>query len=341
MFAPELIKAFLDEQFSGKYKIVSGGREATINSIFEDDSKYHMSINLQTGLWQDFKSGLSGNFPMLVSHVLKITVKQASSDLTFKSLLLGYDIDEPFVSSPNQDQEEFCLEPTEFAEKFQCEPLYLFGQNLVGDNNGYFCMGINMLQRRGLYEVAFSEDRPWFIAVEGDFQGRLIIPFYTDDGKIFFFQGRSVYPDAKVKYKNYKGIKSSQILYPFDWGAEYVVVTEGPIDAITLQHCGINATSLMGSHMSNTQAKLLRSFGEDIVLSFDNDDVGREAMKKEARHLVRQGLPKNSIFMLPVAKGYKDWNEYFSKKKSKKKIREYVLNNTLDPLRYHLFSILD
>ncbi len=51
-------------------RLQSGGREWVCNSVIDtSDYKRHMSVNLDTGLWQCFKSGETGNFYQLVSIV--------------------------------------------------------------------------------------------------------------------------------------------------------------------------------------------------------------------------------------------------------------------------------
>ena len=56
MFSPQFIKDYITEKLKEDYRISSNNREMIIPSVFIDnDYKRHMSINLETGLWQCFK----------------------------------------------------------------------------------------------------------------------------------------------------------------------------------------------------------------------------------------------------------------------------------------------
>ena len=66
IIAPQFIRDYFLEKFKDNYKMSSGESELIVPSVYiSDDYKRHMSINLDTGLWQCFKSGNKGNFTQL------------------------------------------------------------------------------------------------------------------------------------------------------------------------------------------------------------------------------------------------------------------------------------
>lgn len=326
MISPSLIIEFLKKNFEPNIKYVSGGREATVNSLFAPDHKMHMSVNTETGLWQCFKSGRRGNFVQLVAAVQQTTFDRARSYVLFESIKRGDNEERPQIE-PGQ---KIFFTQKEFKEEFECDVLHEF----VRLDKAWKLIGDFVFDRK-LEQTAFNEDRPWFASFTGKFAGRVFIPYYSDDDSIFFFQARSILPSGHPKYLNYSGLKASEVLYPFDWGQERVVITEGPVDAITLQQCGINATCLMGSHVSKIQAQQLRAFGGAIILSMDNDDVGKLAMMKNFEYLKKQGIPSNKISFVSCPRG-KDWNEYYQKE-SAEAVKTSALSS-LSELYYRLYT---
>ena len=148
----------------------------------------------------------------------------------------------------------------------------------------------------------------FYIATGGNYANRLIIPFEDYNG-MFYFQARNLMGTG-MKYLNptYKeyGVKSSEILFPFDSYESYVVVVEGPLDAIALQSLGVNSTSIQGSFMSYFQLKEIAD--KKIILSFDNDEAGRAGMAKALQLVRTKNLP--SPYTVQPPEKFKDWNEF-------------------------------
>ena len=71
---PSIIKEYLLQKFTN-FQV--NNDEFLVDSIFVADNKKHMSVNLTTGLWQDFKSKETGNFPQLVAHIEGISSQEA------------------------------------------------------------------------------------------------------------------------------------------------------------------------------------------------------------------------------------------------------------------------
>lgn len=100
------------------------------------------------------------------------------------------------------------------------------------------------------------------------FSNRLIIPFYKD-GVCVGYTARAINADANPRY-----LSEQQPGYVFNLDKqthdqEFVLVCEGPIDAIS-----IGATALMGSEIKDSQAWLLKQLGKEIVLIPDRDHEG-------------------------------------------------------------------
>ena len=116
--------------------------------------------------------------------------------------------------------------------------------------------------------------------------------------------------------------RSSAILYPFK-NEEPVLLCEGPLDALSLQLAGINATATMGSSPSKFQIETLKDSECQIIVAYDNDTAGKAGTNKTEELRKELMLPEIKICHPP--KRYKDWNEAWQKDFD---IKKYVETNT-------------
>ena len=107
-------------------------------------------------------------------------------------------------------------------------------------------------------------------AVTGYWAYRMIVPVFDSSGKLMTWTGRSVLPDAKVRYVTLNSessvVSPTNLLLGLDflWRAyrpRCLVVTEGPFDAMAItalgHQDGIYGTCLFGVQVSDAQANLL------------------------------------------------------------------------------------
>lgn len=151
-------------------------------------------------------------------------------------------------------------------------------------DHGMGAMFVDYLMDRGYsarqaLEVSRLYDLQY--AVRGPFRYRLIIPVFMDSGLVNW-TGRSIYQDAKVRYRTLSadpdkaredGLPTAvtsieQTLFNYgqlmDDSAEALVVVEGPLDAIRVDYLGaplgIRGTCLFGTgNLSEHQISLLDS----------------------------------------------------------------------------------
>lgn len=181
----------------------------------------------------------------------------------------------------------------------------------------------NFLFGRKLFQTNFLVEDQYYFCLSGAYRDRIIIPFRNED-KLFFFQARSLSNEFKPKYLNPQSTaaKSSHFLYPFDKDSEYVVICEGPLDAISLQLQGVNATCTMGCHVSHQQASELLDFDGNIILGYDNDDAGRQGVASFEKLRKKNLMAKFSVVYPP--EGTKDWNDAHIKDIN---LKQYVTKN--------------
>ncbi len=131
---------------------------------------------------------------------------------------------------------------------------------------------LNYLAGRGIgadwYDFMYSSDKHW------DVDKRLLIPFYWR-GDIVGFTGRIFEQSDKVKY--YTDVQPGYVfnMDAQDWTRKFVIVTEGPFDAIT-----ISGVSILGSEINDTQRELINGLGKKVIVVPDRDAPGEKLINQ-------------------------------------------------------------
>jgi len=131
---------------------------------------------------------------------------------------------------------------------------------------------LNYLAGRGIgadwYDFMYSSDRHW------DVDRRLLIPFYWR-GDIVGFTGRIFDQSDKVKY--YTDVQPGYVfnMDAQDWTRKFVIVTEGPFDAIT-----VSGVSILGSEINETQRELIDALGRQVIVVPDRDAPGEKLINQ-------------------------------------------------------------
>ena len=306
IIAPQYIRAYLTEKFKEDSKLSSNGDEMIVPSIFTaDDYKKHMSINLDTGLWQCFKTGNRGNFIQLYSFIEGTTYNQAEADILFKELQGDFG-ESSFPFAKNLERSPAAPPEEEAVLELDLAPVDLdshYSQSPLVQKAWTF------LYERKLFnlEEKVDYDPKFYVSTGGRYAGRLVISF-EEDSEIFYFQARSL-GDETPKYLNPTGDwpKSSSVLFPYDTEGKSLVVCEGPLDAISLQLQGVNATCTMGCSISEHQVEELQTFEGKIIVGYDNDDAGKRGVNRfdYLRRLKRMA----DLHICHPPSEVKDWNE--------------------------------
>jgi hypothetical protein len=122
---------------------------------------------------------------------------------------------------------------------------------------------LEYLVSRNLY----LEDYPFYWTPEDGFQNRIIIPFYKDN-RLVGWTARLI-RDGKVKY-----ISEQQPGYVFNldrqgYDRKFVIVCEGPIDAICIDGCAV-----MSNEVGTQQITQINQLNKEVVVVPDRDMAG-------------------------------------------------------------------
>ena len=127
---------------------------------------------------------------------------------------------------------------------------------------------LTYLTSRGIgpewYDFMYSTDKMW------DVYQRLLIPFYWR-GDIVGFTGRMFEESQGVKY--YTDVWPGYVfnMDVQDWTRKFVIVTEGPFDAIS-----VSGVSILGSEINDTQRELIDGLGRQVIVVPDRDAPGEK-----------------------------------------------------------------
>ena len=133
------------------------------------------------------------------------------------------------------------------------------------------------------------------------FRGRLIFPICNDVGEVIAFSGRLLQNEKEgAKYLNSPEtplFRKGKVLFGLHKTkralieANCAIVCEGQIDLITLFEAGItNVVAPQGTAFTESQARVLKRYVNEVVLCFDADDAGQKAAERSLDALLQNDL---------------------------------------------------
>lgn len=133
------------------------------------------------------------------------------------------------------------------------------------------------------------------------FRGRLIFPICDEQGRVIAFSGRVLQGDEKqAKYVNSPEtpiFSKGRVLFALDKAkrpildAGKAILAEGQLDTIACHSAGIrNVVAPQGTAFTADQARVLKRYVDEVVLCFDGDKAGRNAVIRALDPLLAAGL---------------------------------------------------
>ena len=133
------------------------------------------------------------------------------------------------------------------------------------------------------------------------FRDRVMFPIRNDYGEVVAFSGRVLDPEAKAaKYVNSPEtplFTKGRVLYGLDKtkrdliNEKSAIVCEGQLDLISAFEAGVrNVIAPQGTAFTGDQARLLSRFVETVLLCFDSDSAGQQAVARSLPALLSNGL---------------------------------------------------
>ncbi|MFN1836148.1 DNA primase [Balneola sp. MJW-20] len=132
------------------------------------------------------------------------------------------------------------------------------------------------------------------------FRNRLMFPIFSPTGKVIAFAGRVLGNEKTAKYINSAQTQvynKSEVVYGVNFARneirknKEVILVEGYTDVITLNTNGIaNVVASSGTSLTPGQMKVLHRYGEKIIMIYDSDDAGQNAMKRGIDIALSEGM---------------------------------------------------
>lgn len=192
--------------------------------------------------------------------------------------------------------------------------------------------GINemYLAEAGLIKYSENTQRPYDV-----FRGRLMFPIFSTSGKVIAFGGRIMEKDGGPKYINSPQTKvynKSEVIYGIHLAkneirkADQAILVEGYMDVISMwQHDVKNVVATSGTSVTDGQMRLLRNYSENMLMVYDADNAGQNAMIRGLDVALSQGL---SVQLMHLPEG--EDPDSFVQKFGSESFREYSREHAKD-----------
>ena len=148
------------------------------------------------------------------------------------------------------------------------------------------------------------------------FRSRIMFPIFDLGGSIIAFGGRAFQNNDSAKYLNSPETllyKKSRVFYGLNFTrnlirkTEYAILVEGYTDFLQLYQAGFeNAISVSGTALTEQHAKILFSLTKKVILLYDSDSAGANAIIRAGWVLLRTSIDP-LIVQPPENKDPDDW----------------------------------
>lgn len=247
-----------------------------INCPFHNDIHPSLSVSLSSGVFICFACKERGRFYRLIAEWDGISESEAE-DKEKKGASVEDDliaIEKAFTEEDKAHKPIKYLNWDSFKAKFP----------VVTD----YPEAVSYLSSRKI-KAAIERFNIRFGVSGGKYDKRVIIPIFHTNEKLISYVGRAIYRDIVPKTRKPRSASTTLFgLVDILWRLKFirnarlswVVIVEGEFDAIYLQLLGIPAVATMGtSGLNDNQISLLIKHCNRVIISYDNDDAGRIAIK--------------------------------------------------------------
>lgn len=132
-----------------------------------------------------------------------------------------------------------------------------------------------------LYDPKDSENEP-----------RILFPVRGPDGLLYGFSGRATLDKARLKVRDYFGLKKAQSILGSHLAgdAKRIIIVEGLVDYAMVHEMGECGCAVMHSTFTDEQREIVCEIGKPTYLMYDNDKAGKDGNEKAA-HALRRRVP--------------------------------------------------
>ena len=325
-------------------------------SPFKDEKTPSFTVSPVKNIFKDFSTQIGGNVISFYMKINDIGFVQAVEELSQKyniplkkngkSQIVSQKISEK--QAENKEYFEIMNEAQTFfennVEKYEEALEYMKNRDFSLEDMKKFKIGFASSIRDGLFqyliEKNFSENKIMKLGlakrnengeIYDSFRNRIIFPIYNIEGKIVAFGGRIIEKNSNLpKYLNSPDspiFKKGRELFGIKYQGGnvkkkgFAILMEGYLDVLTAQKNGFeNAVASLGTAFTEEQAQLLKKYTDKILIAYDNDEAGRNAVIKAGYVLKKYDFDIKCL----VLKGKEKDPDEFLRKNGKKAFIEIV-----------------
>ena len=212
----------------------------------------------------------------------------------YKEGTIGKNVPKPdltqFVHTPKFEKRTVDLEPLSRLNNFHVAKKYILDRGIPENklDRLYYCP--NFKEWSNTQKQTFSDTT--------NDEARIIIPLNDTDGNLIGFQGRSLSPNAKMRYITVMLDENAPKLYGLDHinKNETIYIVEGPLDSFFLE----NSVAMCGSDVD------IRTLGwSDYIWVYDNEPRSRQITDKISKSIDAG----DSVVIWPSTIKQKDLND--------------------------------
>jgi len=321
----ENFKNWAEDRFKGD--MVVTGSEIRINSIFADDSKYHLWCSpkggkdkIKNGVYHCFKTDNKGSLLKLIRLVDKCDREEAYEILNGKKTIRQLEKQLFEFFEKEEHHPEIKTKKNEYSIKI---PEGSFLISYLPKNNFWRKIAEEYLLKRKISTDGL------FICTQKPYKARIVIPYYNKNGELIYWNARHI-GKSNLRYvvpPKSCGIGKEDVLY-FPYGIYHekqddVYLCEGEFDALTLHAIGLKSVAAGGKNFNLKQANVLKDY--NITICLDNDKAGIEGGCNMFKLLLQVLNNKKIKFVTPHSI-YKDYNDMMVGE-GDKILKYYIKNN--------------
>ena len=321
-------------QVIGEYvNLKKAGSDYKGLSPFKDEKTPSFTVSPVKNIFKDFSTQIGGNVISFYMKINDIGFIQAVEELSRKYniplkknekfQLINQKINEK--QAENKEYFEIMNKAQNFfennVEKYNEALEYMKNRDFSLEDMKKFKIGFASNVRDGLFQYLIEENFPEEKIIKlglakrnengeiyDSFRNRIIFPIYNIEGKIVAFGGRIIEKNTNLpKYLNSPDspiFKKGNELFGIKYQGEnvrkkgFAMLMEGYLDVLTAQKNGFeNAVASLGTSFTEEQAQLLKKYTDKILISYDNDEAGKNAVIKASYILKKYDFDVKCLVM--------------------------------------------
>jgi len=302
-------------------------------SPFKDEKTPSFTVSPVKNIFKDFSTQIGGNVISFYMRINDISFVQAVEELSQKYNIplkkkrkyrtINQEINRR--KAVNKEYFDIMNEALVFfkenIEKYDEAMEYMKERDFSVEDMKKFGIGFASSNRDDLFQYLlkkeFSETKIIELGlakrnengeIYDNFRNRVIFPIYNTDSQIVGFGGRIIEKNSNLpKYLNSPDspiFRKGNELFGIKYQGEnirkkgFAMLMEGYLDVLTAQKNGFeNAVASLGTAFTEEQAQLLKKYTDKILISYDNDEAGKNAIIKASYILKKYDFDVKCLVM--------------------------------------------